>query len=173
MTWTKQILVVANVTVMSDELLASLQERAKDEPVTFTVLVPATPFGDGHAGARDRLHAVIERLRTNGLQAEGHVGDGDPIVAVCEAWDPGCYDEIVIATLPMRVSKWLHRGLPQRISQLTGAPVTHVVCQQPCEPVESVPAPPHERSLMGPLSVLGWGGGQDEADRLVTRTTEC
>jgi hypothetical protein len=80
---------------------------------------------------------------------------------VTETWDPKLYDEIILVTLPMRLSKWLHAGLPERIARLTGAPVTHVISQPHPEP-EVVPAPPHERAAMGPLSVLGWGARHTE-----------
>ena len=63
----------------------------------------------------------------------------------------------------MRVSKWLHAGLPERIAKLTDATVTHVVSEPPKPPVATVPAPAHERQApLGPLSVLGWGGHKDQ-----------
>ena len=56
------------------------------------------------------------------------------MVAVTDAWDPKRHDEIIVSTLPMRFSKWMHAGLPERISRLTGAPVTHVVAEPPKPP---------------------------------------
>jgi GABA permease len=154
--WTKHILVVANVTAGSAELLNALKREAANQSVRFTLIVPATPFGGGRAAAQEALTEACERLREEGLEAEGNVGDADPIIAVIEAWDPKNHDEIVVSTLPMRFSKWLHAGLPERIGKLTGAPVTHVI-SQPVHEVEVEPAPLHERSAMGPLSVLAWG----------------
>jgi hypothetical protein len=64
----------------------------------------------------------------------------------------------------MKFSKWLHAGLPERISKLTGALVTHVVSEQRTAPaLETVPAPEHEdRGMMlGALSVLRWGAAKD------------
>jgi GABA permease len=156
-TWTRHTLVVANVTAASDELLDALKRRAADQPARFTLIVPATPFGGGREAAHEALAAACERLREQGLEADGSVGDADPIVAVSEAWDPKLYDEIVVSTLPMRFSKWLHAGLPERIGKLTGAPVTHVISQPVRQEVEIEPAPTHERAAMGPLSVLAWG----------------
>jgi GABA permease len=156
-TWTKHTLVVANVTAASDELVEALKRGAAEQPARFTLIVPATPFGGGRAAAHEALAFACERLRDEGLEADGSVGDGDPIVAVTEAWDPKRYDEIVVSTLPMRFSKWLHAGLPERIGKLTGAPVTHVISQPAREEIEVEPAPPHERTAMGPLSVLAWG----------------
>jgi hypothetical protein len=71
------------------------------------------------------------------------------------------HDEIIVATLPMRFSKWLHAGLPERISRLTGAPVSHVI-SQPHPDLEVVPAPPHQSSPLGPLDAFGWGAGHIE-----------
>jgi hypothetical protein len=158
MTWKRSILVVANVTATSDELIEALKARAGGQPASFTFVIPATPFGGGRAAATEKLEAALERLRAEGLEAEGRVGDSDPCVAVTEAWDPTRFDEIVVSTLPMRFSKWLHAGLPERIAKLTGAPVTHVVSPPPRPAVETVPPPPHEEPSLGPLSVLGWGG---------------
>jgi GABA permease len=156
MTWNKHILVVANVTATSDELERALKQRAAREQVQFTLLVPATPFGGGRGVAQKQCEQACERLRAGGLRIEGLVGDGDPVVAVAETWDPRRHDEIILVTLPMRFSKWLHAGLPERVSRLTGAPVTHVISEPHVEP-EVVPAPTRGRPAMGPLAVLGWG----------------
>jgi hypothetical protein len=155
--WTKHILVVANVTAASDELVEALERQATDHQTRFTLIVPATPFGGGRAAAHEALAAACERLREAGLEAEGSVGDADPIVAVTEVWNPKLHDEIVVSTLPIRFSKWLHAGLPERIGKLTGAPVTHVISQPARPEIEVEPAPAHERSAMGPLAVLAWG----------------
>jgi len=153
----KHILVLANVTAASDELLAALRDVAARQPADFKLIVPATPFGGGREAAQTAMSAACERLSAEGFEIHGTVGNGDPIVAVSEAWDPKEFDEIVVSTLPMRFSKWLHAGLPERIEKLTGAPVTHVVAQPTRPVVEVEPAPVHEKSTMGPLSVLGWG----------------
>jgi GABA permease len=152
----KNVLVVANLTAVSDELLAALESLAAAHPAAFTLIAPASPaWGQGDAD-RERLAAALERLRAAGLEVDGRIGDSDPIVAVSEAWDPRRHDEIVVSTLPMPVSKWLHAGLPKRIADLTGALVTHVI-SRPRPHVEVAPVPPHPKSALGPLSVLGWG----------------
>ena len=163
MTWTTNILVLANVTAASDELVQAMQQRAEREQVSFTLLVPATPFGGGRAAAQEQLAEACARLREEGLEVDGSVGDGDPIVAVSEAWDPKRYDEIIVSTLPLRFSKWLHEGLPERIGRITGAPVAHVIARPKREP-EVTSAPAHERAALGPLSVLGWGGRPQEEE---------
>jgi hypothetical protein len=154
----KNILVVANLTAASDELCRALADRAAQDPASFTLLVPAT--GADLAAAQQRVSAAVARLREAGLEAQGSVGNGDPIVAVSEVWDPRRYDEIVVSTLPLHVSKWLRAGLPERIYRLTGAPVTHIVAAAPKPPVKSATAiaPDHQHHGLGPLEVLGWGG---------------
>ena len=131
MAWKRNFLVVANVTAASEELIDVLQARAGQETCGFTLVIPATPFAGGREAATEKLGEALEQLRAAGLEAEGSVGNADPILAVTDAWDPKKYDEIVVSTLPMRFSKWLHAGLPERISKLTDAPVTHVVSQPP------------------------------------------
>lgn len=161
MTWEKHILVVANVTATSRELVQALKRRAERETVQFTLVVPATPFGGGRAIATERLEEACKQLRAEGLQVDGVVGHSDPCVAVMEVWDPKRHDEIIVATLPMRFSKWLHAGLPERISKLTAAPVRHVI-SQPHPELEVVPAPSHASSPLGPLDAFGWGAHRTE-----------
>jgi hypothetical protein len=161
-TWKRTILVVANVTAASDELVDALRARGASGPTSFTLIVPATPFGGGHQAASETLASALAQLREAGLEAEGSVGAPDPLVAVTDAWDPKRFDEIVVSTLPMRMSKWLHTGLPERIGKITGAPVTHVVSEPPKPAIESAPVPSAaDRPVsMGPLTVLGWGGAK-------------
>ena len=164
MTWKRNLLVVANVTAASDELIGMLKGRARQGACSFTLIVPATPFGGGRQAAQEKLVEALSQLRDAELEADGSVGNADPMIAVTEAWDPKRYDEIIVSTLPMRFSKWLHAGLPERIGRLTGAPVTHVVAQPPKPPVAT--SPPRARDgagdVMGPLQVLSWGGHKEE-----------
>ena len=122
MAWQTNVLVVANRTAGSDELIGALKRRAEKGPMRCTLLVPAGP------GAAERLAAGISRLRAAGLEVEGRVGvDANPLFALAEVWDGSVYDEIVVSTLPTGVSHWLNMDLPQRIARLTDAPVEHVI----------------------------------------------
>ena len=160
MAWKRSVLVLANVTATSDELLQALQARAAREPMSFMLIVPATSLGGGRQAAKQQVLDAVERLRAAGLEAEGGIGDGDPMIAVTETWDPRRFDEIVISTLPSAVSKWLQTDLPHRVAKLTGAPVTHVVSAPPKRTYATVPAPEQSnQGVLRPLSVLGWGGG--------------
>jgi hypothetical protein len=160
MTWKRNVLVVANVTATSDELLSALGARAEQGPSTFTLLIPATASGGGKEQAAATLEAALGRMREAGLEVDGQVGSGDPLEAVTDIWDPKSHDEIIVSTLPLSSSKWLHAGLPERIGKATGAPVAHVVSAPPKPAAVTGPAPQHEAKgvMMGPLSVMGWGG---------------
>jgi hypothetical protein len=129
------VLVVANRTAESPELLDALKGRAEQGDVVFSLLVPATPHGvawaaDMHSGGSEAEHhmeAAVERMRAEGLEvAAGKVGDPDPVAAVQDEVNFGSYDEIVVSTLPGGISKWLKLDLPHRVERATGLPVTHV-----------------------------------------------
>ena len=174
MPWNWHLLVVANVTAGSRELLDALRKRAGRGPTTIQLIVPATPFEGGREAATRTLEEALTRLREEGLTAEGAVGHADPVIAVTDAWDPKRYDEIIISTLPLDVSKWLSAGVPQRIERLTGARVTHVIAEPPRREPPPSPAPARKDSgiLMGPLSVLGWGRAAKERRRLDKRMAD-
>lgn len=160
MPFKQHVLVVANQTAGSSELLSVLQGRAQRAPTAILLVVPATRLGGGREEAIGTMENALALFRGAGLEADGVVGHNDPFVAVTEAWDPRRYDEIIVSTLPIGVSKWLHAGLPERIGRTTGALVTHVVSQPPGESVKGKPPPPHDNfGVLAPLSVLGWGGG--------------
>ena len=125
-------LVVANVTAVSDELLSALVERAEQEDIRFTLVVPAqSSGGEGRQAAYERLEEALQRMRDAGLEAEGRVGPPDPAAAVSGIWDPERFDEIIVSTLPVGASKWLGIDLPARVEHITGRAVTHVMASDP------------------------------------------
>jgi hypothetical protein len=151
----RNVLVVANVTATSADLRERLVVLADERPSAFTLVVPATAFGDGLEAAAQRLAQALKEMRAAGLEVGGSVGHDDPVIAVTEAWDPHRYDEIVVSTLPMRFSKWLRAGLPERIGKLTGAPVTHVVSRPPKPELVTVAPPEREKhGLIAPLYAI-------------------
>ena len=125
MNWKTNVLVIANRTADSPELLEALRNRAERGPLAITLLVPKN--GTDRLGVERMLEASIERLGAAGLAVDGQVGDSDPLVAVQEAWDPSRFDEVIVSTLPTNSSRWLLIDLPHRVARITGATVTHVV----------------------------------------------
>jgi nucleotide-binding universal stress UspA family protein len=130
-----RILVVANRTAESPELLHVLRERSAEGPADFTLLVPTSAHGmtwatDMHAGgpeAEEHLEAALSAMREAGLTVEGRLGDPDPIAAVQDAVNFGSYDEVIVSTLPHGISRWLGLDLPRRVERSTGLPVRHVI----------------------------------------------
>jgi hypothetical protein len=156
MAWTFSVLVVANVTATSEELLEALRERAARDSCRFTLIVPAPGVGPpGREAAEKTLAEALDHFRAAGLQVEGAIGDHDPIAAVTDKFDPQKYDEIVISTLPTGVSKWLQVDLPHRIERTTGVPVTHVVAEpQRREPRTERVSKPDSYGVLSPLQAL-------------------
>jgi hypothetical protein len=155
------VLVVANVTAASTDLIAALKERALRGPIDVTLLMPGKGPGlGGREAVRGRLDESLAAWREAGIAAEGVCGDANPMDAVAETWDPRHHDEVIVSTLPGQSSKWIRSDLPQRIGKLTGAPVTHVVASDMRPEPTHGPPPPHQASPLGPLAVLGWGGGK-------------
>lgn len=133
------MLVVANRTAESPELLEALKERASERRCEFTLLVPSTPHGlawaaDMFAGgeeAEQHRRAFVDELRAEGLDVnEAKVGDPDPLAAVQDECNFNEYDEIIVSTLPLHISKWLRVDLPRKAKAATGLPVTHVVASE-------------------------------------------
>ena len=104
----------------------------------MTLLAPATwEVSDTHGGresALRRVNSARERLRGAGIEVEGIVGDADPMAAVEAAWDPERFDEVIVATLPAQLSRWLRLDLPRRVERITGRPVRHVVAHERAAP---------------------------------------
>jgi hypothetical protein len=130
-----EVLVVANQTAESDELLEALLARADQGPCKFHLLVPATPHGaswslDMHSGGPEgeaHLQRAVDRYRDAGLEVDdGKIGDPDPLAAVQDAVNFKDFDEIIVSTLPKHVSKWLKLDLPHKVEHACGKPVTHV-----------------------------------------------
>lgn len=135
----QRILVVANRTADSLDLIAALREKTGRAPVGFTLLVPAVPHGlawaaDMKAGwseAVGRAERAATRLRQAGLDLEEViVGDPDPYAAVGDVLHSREFDEIVVSVLPRRISRWLALGLPARLRRTVELPVTQVTARE-------------------------------------------
>jgi hypothetical protein len=130
-----RVLVVAHKTAATPTLLEAVRERAARGPATFTLLVPSAAHG---------LHKVVDPEDVESSEAEdvlalaiplleeaaggpvaGLAGVASPMEAIHDAVNIQGFDEIIISTLPTRVSKWLRLDLPSKVAGL-GLPVTTV-----------------------------------------------
>jgi hypothetical protein len=144
-------LVVANQSADSDELMQLVRDRVAAGPSEFVLVVPATPVKDlvsnampipmpvmggsptlpappaeARRMAQAKLDAALRKMTAAGVRANGTVGDPDPLRAVEAALATGEFDEIIVSTLPARLSRWLHQDLPARLEHAFHLPVTHV-----------------------------------------------
>lgn len=126
------IVVVANQTAASNELLSALEARAAKTPIRLEFVVPPVGQGDEcREEAEQRLEQALQRLRDADLEATGHVSrDSDALAAVVEAYDPARHDEIIVSTLPASISHWMGIDLPARVARATNALVTHVAVRE-------------------------------------------
>jgi len=137
-TSTSRVLVVAHRTAATPALIEAVRERAARGPATFTLLVPnpahglhrvVDPEDQEDSEAQTVLDLALPLLEdAAGGHVEGMIGDAEPLNAIQDAVNLNGFDEIIISTLPKRVSRWLHIDLPSKANGL-GLPVTTVTAK--------------------------------------------
>jgi hypothetical protein len=120
------VLVIANQTVVSKELLARIRERAAAGPTSFLIVSPQSD-DEQHEDADRRLRLALGELRSEGIDAHGQVVHPDPYTAAQNVVHDERVDEIIVSTFPGAKSGWLRRDLIARLRKDTGLPVEHVV----------------------------------------------
>jgi hypothetical protein len=123
----KNVLVIANETVLGTPLHEQIRERAERGPVSFLLV---SPQGEGHGSydeAERRLRRALAELRGEGIEVYGQIAHPDPYTAALEAVSDERVDEIIVSTFPQQRSGWLRRDLIERLRKDTGLPVEHVV----------------------------------------------
>jgi hypothetical protein len=124
----KNVLVLANETVVGEPLLARIRERSRRGPASFLIVCPQNdPTKSQHPAAERRLRRALAELRGDGIEAHGQVAHPDPYTAAIHAVRDERIDEIIISTFPgQQRSSWLRGDLVERIRKETGLPVDHV-----------------------------------------------
>ena len=112
-----RLLVVANASIDSDEVLEAIVTRAGEGAVHVTLVAPAA-VGAGPLSSRrgttaeelararriateERLQRAVARLRAAGVSVEGVMaGDLDTTGDAKDVWDPPAFDEVVVSCRP-------------------------------------------------------------------------
>jgi hypothetical protein len=138
------VLVVAHQTAATPALLDAVRGRARSGPATFHLVVPRQPHGihklvDPQDASDEEANEVLVQAlpklsEAAGVEVTGSIGDPEPLMAIQDAVNLGDYDEIIISTLPRRVSRWLRLDLVSKTKAL-GLPVTHVDADKVHAPV--------------------------------------
>jgi hypothetical protein len=124
------VLVVANETVLGEELLERIRTRAHEGPASFLIVCPQSdPRRRMHPEAESRLWAAVFALRSEGIDVHGQVAHPDPYTAAMQAVHDERTDEIIVSTYPGTRSGWLRRDLVGRLRADAGVPVEHVIVE--------------------------------------------
>ena len=137
-----RVLVLANETVGGAELLNELRSIDAEGKAEYFVCVPANPVDTGQAehtgavwvweettkAAQARLDATLDILRSEGLHAQGELGELRPVQALAAAVKEFSPDRIVISTHPEVHSAWLRQDVVDKARAAYPAiPVRHIV----------------------------------------------
>ena len=132
----RRILVIANETVGGGPLRERIEKLSEGYDTKVLVVTPAlntrvrtitSDVDPAREQAQQRLDASLARLREDGIDARGEVGDGDPLQAIEDALRTFGADQIVISTHPEGRSHWLERGVVTGAKDRFAVPITHVV----------------------------------------------
>jgi hypothetical protein len=125
----RNVLVVANETVLGKPLLDAVRRRNGEGPVEFLIISPQGESEGSYEQAERRLRRALAELRGDGIEVHGLVAHPDPYTAAKHTIDDERVDELIVSTYPQQRSGWLRRDLVERLRDDTGLPVEHVVVE--------------------------------------------
>lgn len=145
----RRYLIVANHTLATDGLQQLVHEKAAQSAAEFHVLVPhAEPnvsvdrsglmypnmqvsIAEGRhlvgAEAEERLDSFKLTFAELGSNLTTESAAGDPVAAIRRIMERSSFDEIILSTLPVGISRWLKLDLPTRIERTFKLPLTTLV----------------------------------------------
>ena len=123
----KNVLVVANETVVGAALLDKIRSRAREGPASFLIICPQSEAEGTYDEAERRLRRTLGVLRGEGFDVHGQVVHPDPYTAVMHALHDERVDEVIVSTFSEQRSGWLRRDLVERLRSDAGVPVEHVI----------------------------------------------
>lgn len=141
----RNVLVIANETCAGRALLDEIRYRAAGRESRVLVVAPAlsgpirfwaSDIDGARAVAQERLDTSLAALAASGLEAEGGVGDADPVQAIEDALRTFAADEIIVSTHPPGRSNWLERNEIARARERFPVPITHVIVDLQAEQSE-------------------------------------
>jgi hypothetical protein len=137
-------LVVANEAVSGSELRDGLLEQLGDGVDKVFVVAPAlTDSGleytlgdvDGAIGpAEERLRQTLEELRQAGFEADGEVGDSDPLLAIQDELLKHHPDRVVVVGHRDRDGAFAEKGLLEQAERDLELPVTELFVERRDQP---------------------------------------
>jgi hypothetical protein len=79
--------------------------------------------------AAERLTNGLAWLASIGAEATGEVVEGEPCAAIAEAARRTQASEIIVSTLPNRISRWLKQDLPSKLAKALPVEITTVTAR--------------------------------------------
>ena len=142
----RRYLIVANQTLGGEQLTTKLTACMNAGPCRFYLVAPVTQteasdqwaaggldggvvpgaYKIARALAAGRLKQELARLQEAGAEADGEVVDPNPVDAIRKLASREEVDEVIVSTLPRRLSRWMAMDLPHRVRRATKLPVTHI-----------------------------------------------
>lgn len=145
-----RVVLIANQTIGGEDLQDAVVSRIGTGRTTFHLLVPVANYFSRAIASPAAIESGIPMVATDQVDHERELGEqrleaglawldelgatatgevilsGDTVERVRGLVDAGDIVEVVVSTLPSRLSKWLHQDLPHRVERKVDVPVAVV-----------------------------------------------